>query len=87
MRGGAYQRQRRNAARSRGDCGACCKAPAEYGTTKCAECHEKHRKGTNSYDRQRRALARAMHGQGRFCLDCQASGFHRDGCVERMEAA
>lgn len=68
---------RRQAALDAGKCGVCRKRPLDAGMTSCSTC------------RERINLARAKRGGDsgryqptidRFCIDCQASGFHRTGC-------
>jgi hypothetical protein len=54
----AYQRNRRDKARERGDCTTCCKRPAKPGRARCAYCDDYQRtiQGWQGGERKRRAF-------------------------------
>jgi hypothetical protein len=68
-------KERRAAARLRGDCQVCCKRQAEPDATKCGICRDTHRKAQRKYDAKR-----FNRGQGTWCDECLACGFHRGDC-------
>jgi hypothetical protein len=78
-----HQAARRAAARARGDCGTCCKRPAQPGRFRCVEC-DSHRVATGAeraaawYQRQREA------GLCKRCGIATGGWTHCFGCAQVM---
>lgn len=72
-----YSSERRAKALEKGLCGSCRKRPRDSGMTSCSTC--RHRINAN---RSRRGPQTSSHHapSAAWCIECQASGFHRAGC-------
>jgi hypothetical protein len=64
----AYSPARRRSLLDKGLCGTCMCRPRLEGRTECSVCLQRR----NNYTRHAKP--------GSWCIDCQACGFHRDGC-------
>jgi hypothetical protein len=65
-------RQRRAEARAAGMCISCRGRKPQPGKATCDVCLESHSRSASKM--------RGIRSGKTWCLDCQAYGFHRDGC-------
>lgn len=77
-----YMAARRASALAAGLCGQCCKRPRDGKRYRCIECGNGHASKQRSFveNATARGTERRAATDQDWCIECQACGFHRDGC-------